>query len=617
MAGPVSGSSAGVVAGAIINYLLNYYLTFRSNEKHILAAPKFFFVALIGLGINWLVMKNVIYLFKIHYIFAQCAATALVLVITFLVNRAWSFNSESHAIRGITDVLKTSNLKRTRTQTSASMLVMMVLSVVIFTLILAAYVGLIPLGHWQDEFQVLPVYSRDGWKALLSRLISWSPRPFSELLILLYAHLVKLYNSPLIGSVLATLWLMLSISILAVPIFARQVFPSAISRWQTILLSLGLYCLMLVGHPVGEFFYWPMAAAAYIPVIAGVCAAMWIFIVSGADNMIARWASSVMLTVAALSAEVGAMLVTLFCLLLVFQILMDKLGRKPTVLTDRGVLWLMIPFVAAATVLVAIRFSRFENPTEILGDRNIAHHLVPSLSQAALTFFKELLSVDGVTMTPMSLTLGLASKTLFFMAAYCILRPIVVLRTAFHADGCLLAQLSLACFATVFLTIAADFYQFGEMCRERHFTFGQLLIFLGLISFSAFAAGRTKLSSVDSAKLHATTKSIIMLITSVLISASISARGIAYEYRNYSKYLEVNRQNWSTGIAPGDHMVYRLLPLGKIIGGVSIPNRTYTLTDDSGSLMFDHFVHSIISYFQKKTISFETVAVNHHPKLIH
>lgn len=501
-------------------------------------------------------------------------------------------------------MLEISTLERTRAQTSVSIALVMALSFGIFSLILAAYIGLIPLGHWQDEFAVLPVYTVDGWNGLLSRLISWSPRPFSELLIFAYAHMVEHYHSSLIGSMLSALWLMLSISILAVPIIACQAFPSAMSRWQIILLSLGLYCLMLVGHPVSEFFYWPQGAAAYIPAIAGVCAAMWIIIVSGTNNMKARWAISVMLTVAALSAEVGAMLVTVFCLLLFFQVLMDKLGRKPTILTDRGVLWLTIPFVAAATVLIAVRFGRLESTGEIMGDSNIAHHLIPALSQAALTFLRELLFVDGVTMTPKSLALGLATKAFFFLAAYSILRSVVISRTAFHTDGRLLALLSLACFATVFLTIAAAFYQFGIVCCERHGTFRQLLILLGLISFSAFAAGWAKFSATDSARAPATTKSIMFLVASVLIPASISAPWIALEYRHYSTYLEVSVQNWNAGIAPGDRLVYRLLPPGKIIGSISIPDGNYTLTDDSKWI-----IHSMISYFHKKSITFETVTV--------
>ena len=96
LAGPVFGSSAGAVAGAIVNYGLNYHYTFHSDEKHVAAASKFFFVALIGLGVNWFVMKNVIVLFGVHYLLAQCISTVLVLLVTFSANHAWSFKSKAN-----------------------------------------------------------------------------------------------------------------------------------------------------------------------------------------------------------------------------------------------------------------------------------------------------------------------------------------------------------------------------------------------------------------------------------------------------------------------------------------------------------------------------------------
>ena len=94
LAGPVFASTTGAIAGAIVNYRLNYRFTFHSNKKHLLVAPRFFLVALLGAGVNWLVMKNSLYLFNIHYVSAQCIATATVLIFTFSVNRAWSFNTK-------------------------------------------------------------------------------------------------------------------------------------------------------------------------------------------------------------------------------------------------------------------------------------------------------------------------------------------------------------------------------------------------------------------------------------------------------------------------------------------------------------------------------------------
>ena len=93
VAGPVIASSAGAIVGSVINYQLNYNFTFKSHESHANAGPKFFVVAGVGLLVNWLIMMISIDGFGIHYLIAQCAATALVVFISFVANARWSFKS--------------------------------------------------------------------------------------------------------------------------------------------------------------------------------------------------------------------------------------------------------------------------------------------------------------------------------------------------------------------------------------------------------------------------------------------------------------------------------------------------------------------------------------------
>ena len=95
-ADPVAASAAGAALGALINYLLNYRYTFRSRQPHRSAAPKFFFLAAIGLVLNTLLMAFGVHVLHWNYLLVQVLATGLVLLWNFIGNRMWTFGGLHH-----------------------------------------------------------------------------------------------------------------------------------------------------------------------------------------------------------------------------------------------------------------------------------------------------------------------------------------------------------------------------------------------------------------------------------------------------------------------------------------------------------------------------------------
>jgi putative flippase GtrA len=88
---PVSASAIGFVVGAVVNYVLNYHFTFRSSKHHYSAFIQFFSIALVGLGMNTLVMSVLLQAIGLHYLICQVIATCLVLIWNFAGNRFWTF----------------------------------------------------------------------------------------------------------------------------------------------------------------------------------------------------------------------------------------------------------------------------------------------------------------------------------------------------------------------------------------------------------------------------------------------------------------------------------------------------------------------------------------------
>ncbi len=87
----VTASVGGFIVGALINYTLNRKLVFRSQRAHGEALPRFFAVAGVGLVGNGILMSLLTYRLGIHYVIAQIATTAVLLLWHFGANALWTF----------------------------------------------------------------------------------------------------------------------------------------------------------------------------------------------------------------------------------------------------------------------------------------------------------------------------------------------------------------------------------------------------------------------------------------------------------------------------------------------------------------------------------------------
>ena len=180
-----------------------------------------------------------------------------------------------------------------------------------FGVLIAACLGLLPLGHWQDEYWQ---FSRLRERSVWTRLWRRSPRPVSEAILYVYALAVEWLQRPLIAEVLAVLWLLLLASCFATLGFSRREARAEglePVRYKALLGS-SLLAMFLIGHPVGEMFYWPVGAAAYLTTLAALCALLFLLLDGAIARTGGRALACVTLLLAAASAEVGAVAVLAF-----------------------------------------------------------------------------------------------------------------------------------------------------------------------------------------------------------------------------------------------------------------------------------------------------------------
>jgi len=84
------GSGAGAVVGAQVAYAGNRWFTFAHTGAMRASWPRFQATALLGALLGMAVVA-VGQRLGVHYLIAQVAATLLGLLLTFAINRAWTF----------------------------------------------------------------------------------------------------------------------------------------------------------------------------------------------------------------------------------------------------------------------------------------------------------------------------------------------------------------------------------------------------------------------------------------------------------------------------------------------------------------------------------------------
>ena len=85
-------NSIGFATAATTNYMMNRMWTFHSHNPQIgLEFSRFFLIALIGLGINLLIIWALTGKFKINFYVSKLVATLLVTFWNFLINAYFTF----------------------------------------------------------------------------------------------------------------------------------------------------------------------------------------------------------------------------------------------------------------------------------------------------------------------------------------------------------------------------------------------------------------------------------------------------------------------------------------------------------------------------------------------
>ena len=348
-------------------------------------------------------------------------------------------------------------------------------------LCLAAYAGQLGLARWQTDEYALFANQRGGnWDVVVSRL-RYAPRPFSEGLLFLYGAAVNGSGRPLVVPFLFLLW-------------AGVIVPAGLAAWAALPRSpsripaacaLGVvpFAFVLVTNEVTEAFYWPMAAAAYLPV-AGAATVLLVLLSRPLDAL-ARGGCCAALLVAAGSSEVGAALAMGFAAAAVAEAATRPAGPRGAALLRDGIWWLA-PGLVGIGVLAAIVLSR-AHVVELGADTQpYTGRLLPSLGLTAWQFVLDLIGADGAK-APVEVLGALAAKLAFAAGLALLWQGAAGVHAAVGRQRAVLAA---ALAAAAAFSVLAAYYHYGALCCERQATTRHWLMDLLLVVGAGWALTR-------------------------------------------------------------------------------------------------------------------------------
>jgi len=460
-------------------------------------------------------------------------------------------------------------------------------------LIISFYINLINIGHWQDEYRAINLFHNWNWKNLSIWILSWSPRPISELFIFIYANIVQISNKTFITEFLALSW---TIMISCVIIYPFIISNNSHLKKITLLISSSMLCLFLLGNQTGELFYWPQAAIAYIPVLSIITMTFWSILLINNEVTRLKLLGGIGV-IAILSAEVGAFYFTFFYLIYFLTEQLSKKNNQQRQLYKWGIL----PIISLIIVYSLILHGRYESKTELFGDINVAHHIIPSIISSIYDFPKELFLSPNQSDLASSLK-SVSSKLLLIISLFFLFREINN-SSKIKNNKKLTISFSLSCFITSFFIIFASYYQFGTICCERHYSFRTFLNYMGIISFTYYLSTIKHSQTLD--KENKLTLYAVVLFIATITSGNYIIDKAAYTINTYHLYKFWQEKNWSNGYSPQRDSSLCILPIHPITGGISIyGNYTFNEKINNASNSENWFPNSILFFFKKNEINF-------------
>jgi len=455
--------------------------------------------------------------------------------------------------------------------------------------VILAHSVLILGGRWEgDEWANFGNYRHGGIGWLGYRMLTWSPRPASELALYCYYLAISWVHAPLITPFLTALWLLLIGCSLAAMRSA-----DAVGGVQRFAVALTVLAMCLLGHKVFELFYWPMAAAAYMPALAGMIVVTFRILLGGPNLRRDRLVCCAALSLAAASAETGVFFVVGFTVVLLILEAPGWLRGGSGGVASAA--WYLVPLAICIAVLASAFRFRVGNATTGVGTTDIYfHHLWPSLLATLHDLPRRFVSIRGPA-SDLHLGPGLLMKALLFAGFAATCRSSLMVALPWRR------VVALACglLATVVLTSLAAYYQYSMAGSEHHDTFQQCAIVLLLLLLARLVApfwpGDARAAGIIGP---------FCLIAAIVAGMAPRLPGLLDDYALLPQIRAARSQTWDSGMDPAVKSIQFVeAPEGHVLRDIRWATGHFVLNPADKTANF-WYVYGVLDFFGKQEIDF-------------
>ena len=431
-------------------------------------------------------------------------------------------------------------------------------------ILLLIYVGQSGLGRWQvDEFRYFADQRTHGIFALLNRLHD-SPRPLSEALIWLYGWVVLQFHRPFVRAALLLLWGGLVAASIGAAWASLNRSPGRLAAAASLGLAPMVFAMQT--GPVTELFYWPVAAVAYLPMLAGAGALL--FLLAGElTPRRKRWCLAALL-LCALSHEIGAALAIGFAL----AVALHAVTRRGAVAWEA---WWMVPAAAGLAVMAGLVLFRSHN-IDLGADAKPYHgRLLASAAASLRQLPLDVAAAGDAGGWVAGVGLG---RRIVFAAGF----ALVWLRAGRVRPGWL-AAFGFGLSVAVFFSLLAAYYHYGDLCCERQAAARGWLIDLGFVLAAVAVLARWPGHAAQRFGWLGP-----LLLAASLLPMPTRMRAIRADYGVLAMAEQAKGRTWASGLAAGHGGMLFYLPPdsgGMLVHGTSEPVATYELARGAPDLL--------------------------------
>ena len=454
-------------------------------------------------------------------------------------------------------------------------------------ILIPPFLLLIAASWNSDDYFIAKLYQTQGLYGLSERILTWSPRFFSEIILYLYYNTVPRLGKSFTGGMILVIWLLLIGSVF---IFIRDILKKNslllqhkkenlantkiknkaeniyLQLFSPLLITLIFFIYLLFSTRPGQMFYVVAVSASYVSALAGIILNLNFFMKQSDSQSIARhniFNLIIFGIITSSSWEIGAIYQVIFSsllfLLLLLNIFFSNLYYLPFSCMNNFDKWKLsianlIPFSLSLYILFILKSVRVGSAEVDNLNYPLTGDLRNSLIASVLRFFKELFFLNNpagsIHTDFFSFSYSITYKLGFLLLLTILFYQLKIKCNKITINACFLSIIPLV--ITNFIITFSAYYQFAGIHAGRQVSFKSGLIGLIIVLISLMIASLVYSKQKEQINIYSVLNSPITLIINFSLTLTLlinlQLNHLKQDLSNFQNLIISNNLNWQENL---------------------------------------------------------------------